>query len=296
MVEVLFGESEAASMKAAKSTVLISHTDGPVSVWAAGKKKPPERPFTGWVQGTAEEVICLNFMLDIGDISEPIDSIYRKDFICEMYLQEQWGTGSEMESELRNAVDCYANEIKRLENYLKENETVRVWYSNAPYSMCGFYQLCQMLLKYDNEILAVKLPEHKVCENFIVSYQNWGEVAAEEFAGFLPQEKVVSREELRLYAGLWNELQEDNSPLRTVINGKVMGAPENFYDYLIWKKLGKEPVKEARLIGDILGYYPISVGVWWYAKRIDFYIEQGWIKVTEDSEKKYARMICLAQK
>lgn len=294
MVEVLFGESEAASMKAAKSTVLISHTDGPVSVWAAGKKTPPKRPFTGWVQGTAEEVVCLNVMLDIGDIREPIDSSYRKDFICKMYLQEQWGTGSKMESELKYAVDCYVNEIERLENYLKENETVRVWYSNAPYSMCGFYQLCQLLLKYDNEIRAVKLPEHKVCENFIVSYKNWAEVAAEEFAGFLQQEKVVSREELRLYAGLWSELKEDNSPLRTVINGKVIGAPEDFYDFLIWKKLGKNPVKEAHLIGDILGYYPISVGDFWYAKRIDFYIEQGRIKVTEDSGKKYARMICLA--
>lgn len=32
MIEVLFGESEAASMKAAKSTVIVGHINGPTSV------------------------------------------------------------------------------------------------------------------------------------------------------------------------------------------------------------------------------------------------------------------------
>lgn len=36
MIEVLFGESEAASMKAAKSTVIAGHVNGPTSVWATG--------------------------------------------------------------------------------------------------------------------------------------------------------------------------------------------------------------------------------------------------------------------
>ena len=60
MIEVLFGESEAASMKAAKSTVIVGHVNGPTSVWMAGKKTPSESTaFTGWVEGTADEVVCL---------------------------------------------------------------------------------------------------------------------------------------------------------------------------------------------------------------------------------------------
>lgn len=79
MIEVLFGESEAASMKAAKSTVIVGHVNGPTSVWMAGKKTPSESTaFTGWVEGTADEVVCLGFMLDIGNIKEPADSQYRK--------------------------------------------------------------------------------------------------------------------------------------------------------------------------------------------------------------------------
>ena len=293
MIEVLFGESEAGSMKAAKSTVIYGKTDGPTSVFIAGKKKPFERNFSGWVPGTAEEVICLGFMLDIGDIREAVDSPYRKDLIYSMYAQEQWGKDNEMDAELRQAGDYYVNERNRLEKYLEDGEAVRVWYSDAPYSRCGFYSLCELLLNYENDVRIVKLPEYRVQTNAIVSRQNWGEVAAEEFAGFLPQEKKLAKEELRMYSYLWNGLREENSPLRVVVNGKLISVREDFYDFLIWGSLTEKPIKEARLLGNILGHYQISVGDWWYAKRIEHFIEQGKIKVTTDSENKYARMICL---
>lgn len=95
-----------------------------------------------------------------------------------------------------------------------------------------------------------------------------------------------------MYRSLWVELQEENTPLRAIINGKIMSVGEDFYDFLIWKELTKKPIKEARLIGNILGKYPISIGDWWYAKRIQQFIEQGNIKVMEDSENSYARLIC----
>ena len=294
MIEVLFGESEAGSMKAAKNKIVIGRVDGPTSVWMAGKKWPPERPFAGWVEGTAEEVVCLGFMLDIGDIKEPVDSLYRKNLIYSMYAQDQWEQDEATEEELKQTADIYVKELSRLKSFLDNGETVRIWYSDAPYSRCGFYHLCRMLRKYENEIRVVKLPEYTVREKSITIYKNWGEVAAEEFAGFLPYEKKLSKEEIRLYGLLWSELADDNSPLRAVINGRVLGVPEDFYDFMIWKKLTDKPVKEARLIGDILGCFPISVGDWWYAKRIEYYIRQGKIRVVEDSKNTYGRIICMS--
>lgn len=294
MIEVLFGESEAASMKAAKSKAAVVHVDGPTAVWMAGKKTPPEGAFTGWVEGTAEEVVCLGFMLDIGDIKESVDSQYRKNLIYSMYAQNQYGKSSEMDEELKLAGEIYSNELLRLKKYLEEDETIRVWYSDAPYSRCGFYSLCRMLQSYKNEVHVVKLPEYAVRKTNIVSYRNWGEVSAEEFAGFLSHERILTKEEVRMYALLWIELTEENSPLRAVINGRVTSVPEDFYDFLIWKGLTCKPVKEARLIGDILGYFQIGMGDWWFARRIEYFIQQGKIKVMEDFENKYARVICLA--
>lgn len=293
MIEVLFGESEAASMKAAKSTVISSHVNGPTSVWMVGKKTPPEGTFTGWVEGTAEEVVCLGFMLDIGNIKESVESQYRKNLIYSMYTQNQYGKNPEMDEELKLAGEVYSNELLRLKKYLEDGETIRVWYSDAPYSRCGFYSLCRILQNYKNEIHIVKLPEHVVRKTGIIIYRSWGEVSAEEFAGFLSHERMLTKEEEMMYAQLWIELVDDNSLLRAVINGRVTGVPEDFYDFLIWKRLTCKPIKEARLIGDILGYFQIGMGDWWFAKRIEHFIQQGKIKVMEDSENKYARVICL---
>lgn len=295
MIEVLFGESEAASMKAAKNTVVIGRVNGPISVWMAGKKRPPEKDFSGWVEGTPEEVVCLGFMLDVGDIKQPVEGAYRKELIYSLFAQNQYGRCGEMEEGLKQTGDIYANELQRLKRFLEDGEAIRIWYSDAPYSRCGFYSLCRLLLKYDNEIRVVRLPEYVAREKRIICYRNWGEVSAEEFAGFLPLEKTLTRDEVKMYAALWNELVVDNSPLRAVINGRVVGVPEDFYDFLLWKRLTRKPVKEARLIGDILGYYQLGVGDWWYARRIDYHISQGNIHIAEDSENKYARQICIAE-
>lgn len=107
-------------------------------------------------------------------------------------------------------------------------------------------------------------------------YQNWGEVAAEEFASFIENQKEICNDEVKQYATKWGKLVEDNSLLRTVINNHVIGVEENFYDFLIWKKLTEKPIKQARLIGNMLGNYQI---------------DKGNIEIVEDSENKYARMI-----
>ena len=134
MIEVLFGESEAASMKAAKNKIVTGKVNGPVSVWMAGKKTPPPKPFAGWVEGTTDEVICLGFMLDIGDIKEPVDGPYRKELIYSLYAQNQYGRSAELEEELRQAGDIYAGELQRLKSFLEDGEKIRIWYSDAPYS------------------------------------------------------------------------------------------------------------------------------------------------------------------
>lgn len=294
MIEVLFGESEAASMKAAKSMKIVGYVNGPMSVLVTGKEIPPERTFAGWVEETSEDVVCLGFMLDIGNIKEPIDSPYRKNLIYSMYAQNQYVKNPEIDQELKLTGEVYLNELLRLKEYLENGETIRVWYSDTPYSICGFYSLCQILQKYKNEIHIVKLPEYMVRKTSIISYRDWGEVSAEEFAEFLTYESVMTKEEVRMYAQLWTELTEDNSPLRAMINGKVTGVSEDFYDFLIWKRLTRKPIKEARLIGDILGCFQIGMGDWWFARRIEHFIQQDKIKVINDSENKYARVICIA--
>ena len=117
------------------------------------------------------------------------------------------------------------------------------------------------------------MPEYQVRQDVLISYQNWGEVASEEFSSFLSYEKTVSIDERQYYAIAWSKLREENSPLRAVVNGRLLSVPESFYDFLIWESITKKPVKENELIGNLLGKNQISIGDMWYAKRIDTLIE-----------------------
>lgn len=269
MIEILFSESDAGNMKASNS---------------------PSR-----INQFAKETICLGFMMDIGDIQKPMDSTYRKELIHSMLAQNQWDQDSEMEKQLKQAGAIYSAELQRLKQYLEQGETVRIWYSDAPYSICGFYSVCNLLQNYRNTVRVVKLPECIVHDQYIVSYQTWGEVVPEELEEFLCYEKQLFREEVRRYAVLWQELMKENRPLRAVINGRVVSVPENFYDFQIWQRLDHTPIMEARLIGDIIGETKLGVADWWYARRIEHFINQKRIHVLKDSPYKYARLLCLSK-
>lgn len=291
LIEVLFGESEAGSMKAAKSeSAIISHcSNGPTTT--IGKSLANENDTITWVKGISEEVICLGFMLDVGDIKQEVSSDYRKNLIFSLLYQEQWEKNSETRKELLETGSAYVKELERLKTYIESGESIRIWYSKSPYSICGLYFLCHWMKQYTNEIYFIELPRYRISKDRIISYQNWGEVSAEEFSYFLQYQKKISLNERKLYAQNWIELIEDNSPLRVILNNQVVGVPEDFYDFLIWKRLTEKPIKQARLIGDILVHYQIGIGDWWYAKRIQYYIDNEVIEIVQDSGNKYARLI-----
>lgn len=266
MIEVLFGESEAAGMKIAKEK--------------------------GVIFGRQEKVICMASMLDIGHIREEIDSDYRQNLIFNMYTQNGYDNSQDVLKELKKAGKQYVDEKNRLMDYVSKGETIRIWYSNAPYAMCGFYYICDLLKNVSNEIFVLKLPEYvQIDNNITASYQSFGEVMPDKFDMFLRYEKKISQTEKRMFANRWLELVEDNSPLRAVVNGQLIGVSEDFYDNFIYKHIGFEPIKEVRLIGDIIGNYQLGISDWWYASRIEYMIENNKIKIVEDSERKYLRTI-----
>lgn len=273
MVEILFGYSEAESLKVAK----------------------PRRE--------SEKVVCLGYLLDVGDIRQEPDSAYRQELICSLCEPDLWKPGEatagsdpalvQKREALQKKLSAYqAAESSRLMKYINAGEPLRIWYSDSAYARCGLYRLCTRLIHYDNTVLAVKLPEYCVKGDVIVRHGSWRNVSAEQFREFLPFERELTRNEIRMFAAEWNELVEENSPLRAMVNGQLTGVPEDFYDFLIWKRLDTEPVKEGRLIGDLIGLYRMDIGDYWYAARIEHYISEGKIRVAQDADQPYQRLIC----
>lgn len=264
MIEVLFGESEAGAMRCARleSDEFKDH-----------------------------DVVCLGFLANVGDIKRPFTGEYRSQLISKLLYQEQWGADAKMKRELDGLGAVYAKELDRLLGEVRRGEPARVWFSDAPYSVCGLLWLCDTLSTLKAEMYVVKLPHTVSMAGGTVSFNSWGEVEPRLFEKFLPLQKELSPLIRGHNSFKWKKLQEENSPVRAVINGNVISVPANFYDFLIWKHLGSSPIKEAALIGEILGKNPIGIGDWWLAYRIDHLISKGKIKAVEDNERKYARMI-----
>ena len=265
MIEVMFGDSEAAAMKIALKS---------------GK-------------GFGNDVVCLGFMLDIGNIRKPVDGEYRSEMLRKLLYREQWGVDDKMQTELSALGKKYSHELCRLRSCLANGEQIRIWYSSSPYSMCGLLWLCGELHEYDNRVYAVKLPAMTTKKNQAVSYSTWGEVEPNRIKYFLSRERLLSPLEINTYARYWNGLQNENAPLRAVLNGTVISVPASFYDFLILKYLEKKPLKEAVLIGKIMCENRIGVGDYWYAYRIDKMISQNRIIITENSSRKYERTISI---
>lgn len=267
MIEVLFGESDAGLMKAAKSWDVNSPLN---------------------TDGTVQDVICLAFALDIGDIQQKPNSDYRNDLLFSLYAQNAWGPEPDDE-ELRELASIYAGELNRLEHHAQNGEPMRIWYSNTPYSLCGLCHVLHRLRKINSDIYLVRLPELPD-ENGVI-YAGWGEISPENIKNFLPEQVPLTPQLRQHWEQTWRQLREQNSPLRAVISGKLTSVPEDFYDFLLWRHLGDKPVTEARVIGEILGQYPLGIGDCWYARRIQHFIEAGAIRVVQDSEQRYARIL-----
>jgi len=291
MLEVVFSDSEKGSMKVAKNYNVKNMLGGATGY--IGKKPTKaelEKHFEGQaVGGNSQEVVNIGFSLDIGDISGAIDENKRQTV-----FREVWGR---FDFDNKEQEQFFQNQRKDMEILLsaaKDGIPIRIWKSNAPYSICGFYFVCNILRSIDCNISVVSLPGYyPISGDKIVEYSHWGEVEAGKFYQFLPLEKQLTQIEKRIVSNHWHDLILENSPLRAIVNGKLTSVPEHFYDFIIEKNLPDNDFVMARFIGKLLGEYSLGISDSWYALRIDKMIEENKLIVVEkkDSSHPYGKVL-----
>ena len=225
--------------------------------------------------GNSQDVFCFVNDLSVGDISGDCLSEDRANDIADTY------------SLFPEECTHYLTDIQKGKETLDElirrsrlGETIRIWYSEQPYEYCGMCWFISELKKRMPKVsrmCAIKLPNRVESGGTIVNYMGWGGVYPEEFHKFLPLEKEVIPAFVCAATLKWSEMQEQNSPLRAVINGTLQSVPEDFYDSFIRKEIDGMDAEfhEAVLIGNILGKYQLGIGDTWIALRIEKMIETG---------------------
>lgn len=231
------------------------------------------------IDGCFENIVYIGFYFDMGDISGKIDGMERQEV-----FQNIWGHVNFDKNEMEEFFNMQRDDMRKLLTAAKQGVPIRIWKSNAPFSACAFSFVCDVLRNIDCKISVVSLPKHiAMPNNTIVSYSSWGAIASGQFYSFLTYEKELSTMEKIMQADLWQDLRQENSPLRAIVNGQLISVPEDFYDHIIINNIPEGEFIMARLIGEILGKYELGISDSWYALRIHKMIEENILKVVRDN-------------
>ncbi len=226
--------------------------------------------------------------MHIGRINEPEESDYRKIV--------PWRLSHPDDYDVTNAELIGKGERSGWKGFIQckeQGNSFRIWYSENPKELCGFYYLCSLLKNYTGDVYAVRVPER-------IRFQEDGEYRFayetanldSDLLGRIVETGVkLSSEEIGLYAEEWERLKQENALLRTVIAGKIVSVPLDFYDPLIFWFVPEEPATEESVFTDAIINMPY-VEESWIITRIQKMIDDGQIKVVKDDDDPENRMIC----
>ena len=232
--------------------------------------------------GTPSDVLALSLGLDMGDIREPLGEARQE-------LQRQWYGGNDEDADRDWQETLEGADHLRA---LGSGDAVRIWVDYTPASACGLLHAAYLLKDTKAAVSVVPLPRWREEGKAVVSYQGWGEVEPELFGHFLSREEPVPPLILGVMASRWRELQQENAPLRAVVNGRVRSVGADFYDGLIRKHIPEGQTKIALIIGDVLGWEKPGIGDIWLVERIRWMLSAGELRmVREDKEMFYSSVV-----
>ncbi len=230
-------------------------------------------PLTGSSPGN---VFCFDFSLSTGEIDEPGLGPKRLAALQELCSVLSADVSVELEDRISAGQES-------LERFLSRaaSEPVQVWTSSQPDEACG---LCWLMAQMeaaglrDPKVIMVDLPHWEDrMDGSAVQCSSWGEIEPLEWGRLAMRGEVLSPVRISALAARWRTLQEENSPLRAMVNGRLVSVPADFYDHIILRALGRQPEEfpEADLIADILSRCRPGAGDAWLALRIDALISRG---------------------
>ena len=288
MLEVVFSDSAAGTMAVAighkgflggATSVIIS--DGTVSKEEIEKfqHQAEERERSDWenaipLEGNRKDIVNLPLALSVGNISEAGICLERESALS-LLLSILPDMASEIVTELLNTSrKNYATLLEKAQN----GEPIRVWVGRDPDDVCGLYWLLEQLRPIGFEKLDITIVELPMWETrpdgCIVQYNGWGEVEPYHLGRMASLGKKLPTNYLRSLANRWRELQQENSPLRAVINGKLVSVSETLYDTFILRELDAldDEFRESVLVGQVLGKNQLGISDGWIALRVEQFI------------------------
>ncbi|MBR6610075.1 MAG: DUF1835 domain-containing protein [Oscillospiraceae bacterium] len=304
MLEILFTESAAGGLKYSKNygkgeyrphTAVAVLTEVGKQLSDAElelyKKEAEEKERLHWEKAVpmdidSRDVVALPFALSTGDVSEDYPAEKRLKYFDQlMSIYPDFNDNKETEKwfgKMQASLD-------RVLKAVKDNQPVRLWYSDNPDELCGLYHIVYLIDKFNPQakIYTVKLPAQYISEDgSVISYNGWGDVPPREWHIHFKTEKMT-RSFKTLCLTNWRRLKADNAPVRAMLNGLMHSLPEDIYDSFIIKEIQQMDTqfRQALVIGSVLGKYQLCIGDAFIAYRMEKMIDSGMLTVVQPSEK-----------
>lgn len=125
-----------------------------------------------------------------------------------------------------------------LQEAVQAGKSLLLWLGQHPADICGLHWLAFWLEKWqacDAAVSAVWLPRFEERPDGVVVISNhWGEMLLENnWFQYAAQAERLPANFIRGCAWHWRDLQQDNAPLRAVVNGQLVGVAADFYDNFV---------------------------------------------------------------
>lgn len=241
-----------------------------------------------------KDVITLASALDIGNIQESPVDISRKKQLAELYTADSWDASEAEDIDIN--WDVYLASYEEFIDRSRLGEDMRIWYSDAPYSKCGFYSVLFDLasLNANGVISAIKLPEWYFREDHLELTTGWGQIRSEDWNKYLQTEFIIPKRVIQEVALVWNQIKIENSPLRACVNGQIYSAEMDFYDIFIRRIFPNSPCKISTIITKLFHECPLGISEFIYAQRIKSMIQSGELKIIKKESRFYDSTIIKA--
>ncbi len=303
MLEVVFGKSAAGSLAVAMGRRGRIGGSVSVAVLQSGgselseaeleqfQREAQERERRCWEQtvplsGRREDILHFSLALSVGQIREAGIGPGREAALSLL----MGGFRSIGADAVRESLSTARTHLSRLLERAAGGEAVRVWSSSNPDEACGLYWLMEQLrpLGLDQrEVILVALPEwEERSDGTVIRRTSWGEVEPHQWGRLARRGERLPPVRMRAMADHWRQLQQENAPLRAVLNGRLASVPEDLYDPAILRELEAqgEEFQEAGVVGAVLGKYQFGIGDAWVAWRIERFIQKGLFEPVTDAD------------
>lgn len=246
-----------------------------------------------------EKVICMNEDFSIGPI-------YKLESTEGMQERKQWlrevltTIGPASDTDYLEWIETTLNKNSQISEEVPSDSKVILWHGENASDAIGLRFVVSLLQNKNIQFEEVNVTDYSHHIDYKVRdllnndiphvLRSLGEMPSELILDALQMKKEMSQTQIQAFIQDWQELSQNKSVLRILLNGQITTVSEDYYDASILENTSNEYQRAVRIVGKVMGESDQRVGDTYLTFRVHQLIQQGKLNYQEESEKLQIRL------